>query len=96
MGEVVIEGSLTPSTHLPRGRRARVLRTPFVDALLAGGYATVVEEADGAAQPAPRPPRRNASRAAWAAFMAELGVQAPDEATRADLVAAWERVAAGG
>lgn len=46
MARVTIEGSITPSTYLPRGQRMTVERTGFINKLIRKGYATVVDEPD--------------------------------------------------
>lgn len=42
--KVTIEGSINPSTVLPRGERLTVERTPYIDKLLQGGYVALVAE----------------------------------------------------
>lgn len=46
MAEVTIEGSLTPSTYLGRGQRARVELTGEVERKVALGYVKIVERHD--------------------------------------------------
>lgn len=41
---VTIEGSINPSSALPRGERMTVERTAYVDMLLRGGYAVLIAE----------------------------------------------------
>lgn len=50
MALVTIEGSITPSTYLPRGKRTTVERTPFVDKLIKRGYVNVVQTHDAVAE----------------------------------------------
>lgn len=44
MASVTIEGSVTPSVVLSRGRRMTVERTPYIDALIRGGFVVVIED----------------------------------------------------
>jgi hypothetical protein len=46
MARVTLEGSITPSTFLARGKRMTVERTPFIDKLIRRGYVNVVETPD--------------------------------------------------
>jgi hypothetical protein len=43
MARVTIEGSVSPSTHLPRGERRIVERTDFIDKLVRGGFVNILE-----------------------------------------------------
>lgn len=86
MSTVIIEGSISPSSFLARGDRQEVQRTPFVDALISGGFVDVIEEIEDVFVPPPAdltnppteqlsgelpdPPARNASRDDWAEFLA--------------------------
>lgn len=42
-GTVTIEGSITPSSVLPRGKRMTVSRTDYIDKLIAGGFVVVID-----------------------------------------------------
>jgi hypothetical protein len=46
MARVTLEGSITPSTFLPRGRRLTVERTPYIDKLIQRGYVVVIDTPD--------------------------------------------------
>jgi hypothetical protein len=46
MARVTIEGSVTPSTYLSRGKRTTVERTPFIDKLIRKGFVNVVQTHD--------------------------------------------------
>lgn len=46
MARVTLEGSVTPSTFLARGKRMTVERTPFIDKLIRRGYVNVVDHPD--------------------------------------------------
>lgn len=75
MATITIEGSLTPSSDLPRGERRTVQDTDEVRKFVARGFANVVDE-DGTPEPAPLPepvpaPKRNASRDDWAEWLAD-------------------------
>ena len=111
MSEVTIEGSILPSGFLARGERTTVHRDARVDALIAGGYVTVVEEHPGTdlphlVSPGPEqptttpytrdtPPPRNASRDDWAEFMASFGF-ITENLSRDELISEWdEHLAAG-
>jgi hypothetical protein len=43
MTRVTIEGSVSPSTYLPRGQRRTVELTDFIVKLARGGYVTIIE-----------------------------------------------------
>jgi hypothetical protein len=106
MARVTLEGSITPSTFLRRGRRITVERTPYIEKLIRGGYVVVVPDPPAAeeveaivAEPReraddeqriPDTPARNASRAEWAAFLEGNGIPYAEDDTRADLIARWD------
>lgn len=46
MARVTLEGSITPSTFLARGKRMTVERTPFINKLIHKGYVNVVPDPD--------------------------------------------------
>lgn len=46
MARVTLEGSITPSTFLARGKRMTVERTEFIDKLIRRGYVNVVPDPD--------------------------------------------------
>lgn len=46
MARVTLEGSITPSTFLARGKRMTVERTEFIDKLIRRGYVNVVATPD--------------------------------------------------
>lgn len=46
MARVTLEGSITPSTFLARGKRMTVERTEFIDKLIRKGFVNVVENPD--------------------------------------------------
>lgn len=46
MARVTLEGSITPSTFLARGKRMTVERTEFIDKLIRKGYVNVVPDPD--------------------------------------------------
>ena len=46
MARVTLEGSVTPSTFLARGKRMTVERTDFIDKLIRKGYVNVVPDPD--------------------------------------------------
>ena len=50
MARVTVEGSITPSTFLARGKRMTVERTPFIDKLIRRGYLDVVDTPDATAE----------------------------------------------
>lgn len=97
---VTIEGTVTPSVHLGKGERRTVERTEFVDKLIARGYVSVITEhpepviEEDPVEPGEAPvtvsPARNASRSVWADFLTDAGVPYPGDATRDELVAAWD------
>lgn len=61
MGQIVIEGSVTPCIELPRGERAEVEHTDHVQRLIDRGYVTVVDEPTPQSEaPDPGPKRRRA------------------------------------
>jgi hypothetical protein len=73
--KITIEGSITPSSRLARGERVTVEDSAKVRKFIAGGFANVVDEETGEAEPAPLPevvpaPARNASREDWAEWLA--------------------------
>lgn len=46
MARVTLEGSITPSTFLARGKRMTVERTEFIDKLIRKGFVNVVPDPD--------------------------------------------------
>jgi hypothetical protein len=46
MARVTLEGSITPSTFLARGKRMTVERTDFIDKLIRKGFVNVVPDPD--------------------------------------------------
>lgn len=92
--KVTIEGSLTPSTYLPRGVRRVVTLTPFIERLVRRGFVRILPEeptteevAVAATDPAPA---RNATRDEWAEFLERQGFTVADSATRTELIATWD------
>lgn len=94
MATVTIEGSLSPSAELPRGERRKVQRSEHVDRLIRKGFVVVVDE-DGDVVPTPEPtgpeaPAKNASTDAWRDFLTAQSVEFDPDATRDELVDAWD------
>lgn len=104
MSAVTIEGSVTPSSFLPRGERRTVERTDFIDKLIKRGFVTVVkptepvlEAAQDDVPDAPAPtvtvePSRGASREEWAAWLSRPDVAIPFEESdgRNVLIEKWD------
>lgn len=89
---ITIEGTVTPSTLLPRGDRMTVSRSSFIEKLIAKGYVRVVDAVDESpAVPDVEVavPAKNAKREDWKAFLEFQGVPFPDDATRDDMIAIW-------
>ena len=94
MATITIEGSLTPSSDLPRGQRRRVHDSDEVREFVRRGFAVVVDE-DGEPEPAPLPqpvkaPAKNDSRDEWAEFLAKHTDVVTEGRTRDQLVGDYE------
>ena len=94
MATITIEGSLTPSSDLPRGQRRRVQDSAEVREFVRKGFAVVVDE-EGEQEPAPLPepakaPNKSASREDWAEFLAEHTDVVTEGRTRDQLVGDYE------
>jgi hypothetical protein len=95
MVKITIEGSLTPSAKLARGERREVQDSDEVRAFVAKGFAVVVDEETGVAEPTPLPepvkaPSKGASRDDWAEFLADRTDIVTEGKTRDALVAEYE------
>lgn len=109
MGTVHIKGRIS-TTHLRRGERAAVERTPTIDKMIERGYLIeepcVCSEEEHTDSPADvdapeqedglAVPGRGASRATWAEFLAAQDFSFESDATRDDLVAQWDAALADG
>lgn len=59
--QVVIEGSVLPSTYLAKGERQTVELTPFINKLIRKGYVNVIETIAPPALPKRRPRKKAVS-----------------------------------
>lgn len=103
MAKITIEGSLTPSARLARGERLEVQDSDEVRKFIADGFAvevTNVETGETAPAPLPEPvkaPAKSASAEKWREFLSEHDIAHDPDATRDELVDAYEaHVAASG
>lgn len=101
---VTIEGRIA-TTYLKVGEQATVERTDRIDRLIERGYVRLVgdESLVGAVYPTPdeeteddgpeddevQAPPQSATRAEWEEFLISQGIPWPDDATKADLIEAW-------
>lgn len=107
---VTIEGSLTPCVELPTGEQKTVTWTPRIDSLVEKGFIVIVADSgETPAQDAPEPeaeveddedddiepPANNASRVAWANFLASQNISVPEDATRDNLIHLWQQASGG-
>lgn len=67
-----------------RGDEVRVAATPEIRRLVAKGLVEIV------ADYSPKPPRRSASRQAWAEYLTAVGFEVHPQATRQMLIAMWD------
>lgn len=93
MATVTVTGRIS-TTYLAAGQTVTVEHTDQIDALAAAGWITIEHADTLPAKPAPaadpNEPGRNASRDAWAEFLADRGVEFTETDTRDDLVALWD------
>ena len=95
MATITIEGSLTPAAGLARGERREVQDTEAVRDYVARGFAVVVDEKTGEAEPPELPepakaPAKSASRDDWAEWLAENTDVVTEGRTRDQLVGDYE------
>lgn len=101
MAQITIEGSkVTPTTFLKPGAQITVERTGYIDNLLRRGYVNLiriheqddpqpVDETPAMESDASGEPPESAAKSVWAAFLAEQDVEYPADATKAQMIEAW-------
>lgn len=103
MERVTLEGSTTPSTYLPTGKRITVQRTTYVDKMVRKGFAKVIAvhaqdtvlatvSAGEVVSPIAGVPPVSALKAEWADFLTAQHVYSPPDATKAEMIDRWRAV----
>lgn len=99
MARITIEGSrVTPTTFLAPGARVTVERTPYISNLIRRGYVDLVAVHDDSEPEFTKAevggmfgaPPETAAKAVWAGFLTEHGVEYSVNATKAQMIEAWE------
>jgi hypothetical protein len=96
MAKITIEGSLTPAAGLARGERREVQDSKEVRRYVERGFAVIVDQETGEAEPAPLPepvkaPAKSASAEKWREFLGDQGIEHDADANREELIEAYER-----
>lgn len=103
MSQVTLEGShVLKSTFLGPGQRITVERTKYIDNMIRRGYVNLIAEhepiresdtsnvkEDSSNADTFGVPPESATKAVWLEFLNERGVSYPADATKAELLEAW-------
>lgn len=97
---------VTPTTFLAPGARITVERTPYIDKLLSRGYVNLVatqpaaehveqivtaqREAAASEHSLTGAPAKDALKSVWAEFLESKNIEYPADATKAQMIEAWE------